>query len=78
MKIEMPEPKVGRDGVVTLMIGRQLQRLGMVCQTNLGWWAEVDEDRRHVGWAYAVAGLRTQHQAVRWLVIHAIDWRTYP
>lgn len=74
MKIKMPEPHVARDGSVSI----KLQIIGDVWRDEHGWSAKVRESRRVLGRLWGAGGMKTRAQAVRWVVIHALDWRTQP
>lgn len=74
MKLPMPEPRVSSGGDVTLPD----QYLGHVGEGPGGWWARVSTDLRAPGKAFEAGGMDKRWKAVRWLVIHAIDWRTAP
>lgn len=76
MKIRMPEPKVANDGTVTLPHANPV--VGSVGKNKRGWWACVETTRRKLGMPWMAGGMRSRHNAVRWLLAHALDWRTYP
>ena len=74
MKLPMPEPRVSFGGDVVL----DDHYLGSVGEGPSGWWARISIDLRTPGKPFEAGGMDKRWKAVRWLVFHALDWRTAP
>jgi len=76
VKLTMPEPFVERDGTVSIR-GVVVGCVGKH-DDGSGWWARVSARRRQLGAAFEAGGMAKRALAVRWLVIHATDWKVEP